>query len=205
MQVIINLARETNAPELLPSAFYDLSRYTYAQIFEASPEDPLYSDDPRCNPSTSLSADDMRRLALGKEAAQQAVIDLLHSMARNSFRDVAAFGRGAQGFTHVVPQRGVTALRGHARGESHTIGRPCTSPAACRKEFEELVELARQHYVLDGKRGSTDPLYVAEELGQLKAAEHSECKPCARSLENWARRERERMWKLIPVWFRLES
>lgn len=48
-------------------------------------------------------------------------------------------------------------------------------------------------------------MYVAEELGQLKSTEFSECKACARSLEVWAARERERMWKLLPVWFRLDG
>jgi len=78
------------------------------------------------------------------------------------------------------------------------------SAAACRKDFSELVELATQHYLFDKEPGSNDPLYVAEELGQLKSAEFSECKACAASLEVWAARERERMWKLVPLWFRLE-
>lgn len=49
-------------------------------------------------------------------------------------------------------------------------------------------------------------MYVAEELGQLKSAElsGSDCKACAKSLETWAAREREKIWKLIPTWFRLE-
>ncbi|KAJ7720600.1 hypothetical protein DFH07DRAFT_972548 [Mycena maculata] len=31
---VINLAREVNAPSLLPAAFYDLCRYSYAQIYD---------------------------------------------------------------------------------------------------------------------------------------------------------------------------
>jgi hypothetical protein len=69
------------------------------------------------------------------------------------------------------------------------------------------VDLATQHYLFDRERGCGDPLYVAEELGQLKSAELcvSECKPCARSLEAWATKERGKIWKLIPTWFRLEA
>lgn len=68
------------------------------------------------------------------------------------------------------------------------------------------MELATQHYLFDREKGCADPLYVAEELGQLKSAEfETECKACARSLESWAARERERMWRLIPGWFRLDS
>lgn len=46
---------------------------------------------------------------------------------------------------------------------------------------------------------------MAEELGQLKSAElsGSECKACAKNLEMWAARERDKIWKLIPIWFRL--
>ena len=69
----------------------------------------------------------------------------------------------------------------------------------------ELVDLATQHYLFDRERGCGDPLYVAEELGQLKSAEFSECKACAKSLESWAGREREKMWKMVPHWFRLEN
>jgi hypothetical protein len=67
------------------------------------------------------------------------------------------------------------------------------------------MDLATQHYLFDRERGCLDPLYVAEELGQLKSAELSECGACAKSLEAWAAREREKMWKMIPMWFRLEA
>lgn len=79
--------------------------------------------------------------------------------------------------------------------------------------------LATQHYICDRQTGVMDPLYVAEELGGLKSTEMmgeylgvakgegawgGECRSCARSLEVWAARERERMWKMIPFWFRLD-
>ena len=76
-----------------------------------------------------------------------------------------------------------------------------------------------------------DPLYVAEELAMLKSAEvvtsggsggtgggvgnagglleagegGAECKACARAFEVWAKREREKLWRLIPTWFRVDS
>ncbi|KAJ7623263.1 hypothetical protein FB45DRAFT_925108, partial [Roridomyces roridus] len=175
---VINLARECNAPALLPAAFYDLCRYTHAQIYEPDAGEPLY-------PAQSLFSLDMQRLSLGKEAAQQMVTSLIQTMG------------DAQ--THIRSQ-----ARTHFRKNSST-GAICMSAAACRKDFSELVDLATQHYVFDREKGSCDPLYVSEELGQLKSAEFSECKACARSLESWAAREREKMWKMIPIWFRLES
>jgi hypothetical protein len=98
--------------------------------------------------------------------------------------------------------RSVNSRIAHYRNAS---GRGCISSAACRKDFSDLVELATQHYLIDRERGCADPLYVAEELGQLKSTEVSDCKSCAHTLEMWAQKERERLWKLIPLWFRLEA
>ncbi|KAL1743223.1 hypothetical protein HDZ31DRAFT_65227 [Schizophyllum fasciatum] len=172
---VVNLAREVDAPCLLPSALYDLSRYPFTQIFE--------------DQSASLDVHDLQRLCLGKEAAQHAITTLIQSMAH------AQFGRQFPYHAHI---------RQASKGKAHGSG-VCMSPAACRKDFAELVELATQHYLFDRERGCGDPLYVAEELGQLKSVEFSECGACARSLEAWAAREREKMWKMIPNWFRLES
>jgi hypothetical protein len=127
----------------------------------------------------------MQRLALGKEAAQHNITALIQTMGH------------AQ--THIRHAQTHTHIRKNSSGGS------CVSAAACRKDFSELVDLATQHYLFDRERGHCDPLYVSEELGQLKSAEFSECKACARSLESWAAREREKMWKMIPLWFRLET
>jgi|ERR1700676_5221266 hypothetical protein len=182
-QAVINLAREIDAPSLLPSAFYDLSRYSYAQIFEASGEGPTHDSS-----SPFLSLADTKKLTLGKEASQQAVTSLIQSM----------------GNSQSYPQHHSTSYTMHSAAH---LQKACASAAACRKDFSELVDLATQHYLFDRERGCGDPLYVAEELGQLKSAElsGSECKACAKSLEIWATREREKVWRLIPTWFRLEG
>ncbi|KZS99886.1 uncharacterized protein LAESUDRAFT_688821 [Laetiporus sulphureus 93-53] len=186
---IINLAREIHAPELLPSAFYDLSRYHYAQIFEPAEEEPLRAQ-PR---AYTLSTTDIQKLTLGKESSQNAVGTLIQSMGSDIHREERTYGH----LSHCT----MASCTHHRRRSS---GNVCVSVAACRKDFSELVDLATQHYLFDRERGCTDPLYVAEELGQLKSAEFSECKACARALEKWAARERERIWKLIPMWFRLD-
>nr|GAT48275.1 predicted protein [Mycena chlorophos] len=175
---VINLAREVNAPQLLPSAFYDLARYTYAQIYEPAPDEPLY----QLPGTASLSPLDMQRLSLGKEAAQVAITTLIQSMGH---------AQTAQRQTH-------------AHFRKNSTGLICLSAAACRKDFAELTQLATSHYIFDRERGQSDPLYVSEEVGQLKSAELSECKACARSLERWAAAERAKIWHMINVWFRLE-
>jgi len=183
---IINLAREVDAPALLPSAFYDLARYPFSQIFEPNEDDLLY----RFPPPPGLGPLDLQRLCLGKEAAQHTVTALIQNM-----------GNGQH--IRVTPHSHVSSHASHLRRTSS--GGVCVSAAACRKDFTELVDLATQHYLFDRERGCCDPLYVAEELGQLKSAEFSECKACARSLEGWAVKEREKLWKMAPYWFRLES
>ncbi|KAH6915867.1 hypothetical protein BKA70DRAFT_472051 [Coprinopsis sp. MPI-PUGE-AT-0042] len=182
---VITLAREVNAPELLPAAFYDLSRYSFSQIFEAQEEEPLYRSPEE--PSVTLSPADLQRLCVGKEQTQQMITSLIQAMG------IGHPIRLAQSHSpHNILRR------------SSSSGTVCMSPAACRKDFSELVQLATQHYLFDRERGCHDPLYVAEELGQLKTAEVSECKACAKSLEAWAARERERIWRMIPAWFRLD-
>ncbi|KAF9052290.1 hypothetical protein BDZ89DRAFT_1088430 [Hymenopellis radicata] len=177
---VINLAHEVDAPSLLPSAFYDLCRYPFCQIFEPGEDEALY----RASPSLSLS--DIQRLCLGKESAQHTITTLIQAMGTSQYI------RNSQTTAHT-----------HIRRTSS--GGICVSAAACRKDFLELVDLATQHYLFDRERGFCDPLYVAEELGQLKSADFSECKPCAHSLEAWASRERHKMWKMIPLWFRLQE
>ena len=188
MQDVISLAREIDAPSLLPAAFYDLSRRSYAQIFEA--QEDLFQGTENIH---HLSMRDVQRLCVGKEAMQQTITVLIQAMGNSQY--VRQTQHHAVVQTHNRRQSGSACTNGSGI---------CISSAMCRKDFSELVDLATQHYLFDRERGCYDPLYVAEELGQLKSAEFSECIACARSLESWAARERERLWKMIPQWFRLE-
>jgi hypothetical protein len=155
-------------------------------MFEPTEEDPTFR--PLTPPPSLLSIQDMQRLCLGKEAGQHTITSLIIAMGNSQY---------------IRPTQLATHGSSHIR-KSSTSG-VCVSAAACRKDFSELVDLATQHYLFDRERGYCDPLYVAEELGQLKSAEFSECKSCARSLEAWAAKERDKIWKSIPSWFRLES
>lgn len=155
-------------------------------MIEPTEDDPAFR--PLSPPPSLLSIQDMQRLCLGKEAGQHTITSLITAMGNSQY---------------IRPTQLTTHGNSHIRKSSS--GGVCVSAAACRKDFSELVDLATQHYLFDRERGYCDPLYVAEELGQLKSAEFSECKACARSLEVWAAREREKIWKSIPGWFRLES
>ena len=242
---MINLAREIGADELLPSAFYELSRYTFTQIYEPALGEPLDSTPaiaapaptsssasassscvslhPPPAPAHVLSPADMQRLALGKEAATQAVTALIQSMEHAS--DLTLHRRtrsnplgplGLAPFPHPHPHPHPNPAHPHAHpmhapafppppSAPSPLARlaPCSTPAACRRDLTELAALAAQHYLIERARGCADPLYVAEELGQLKSAEFADCAACARALEAWAARERERLWRAVPEWFRL--
>ncbi|KAH7101476.1 hypothetical protein BKA62DRAFT_743293 [Auriculariales sp. MPI-PUGE-AT-0066] len=202
---VLALAREVGATALLPSAFYDLTRYSFAQLLSSSVASSLsLGGSPRASldaigiPDVDPSQDtlelapaDFRRLALGKEAASLHILSLIRSMS-------------------AIRSLGHAHAHSHSGGHGHLHTRPplCSTPAACRKDFVELAEMATQHYVLDRHYGNADPLYVADEVGQLKSAElgsQTECRACGLALEAWAQRERERIWRLLPSWFRLDG
>jgi len=122
----------------------------------------------------------VQHLALGKEAAALAVGSLIASLAR-----------GPAGIH----------LRKPSYPPTHTAGCVCVNPGSCRRDFAELAALATQHYVCERGRGCSDPLFVADELGALL----SECAACARALEAWAARERARIWRAVPAWFRIDG
>jgi len=166
----------------LPAAFYDISRYAYSQIFESGDEDPFGIFPAPC---PLLSPFDMQSLTIGKEAIHHMVINLIRAMGSSL-------------------QSRRSSLHSSYSGNRRSNTGVCVSATSCKKDFSELMDLATQHYLFDREKGSCDPLYVAEELGQLKGTEFSECQACALVLEDWASKERERIWKLIPGWFRLE-
>lgn len=240
---MINLAREVNAHYLLPSAFYDLSRYALSEIFDHSLDTMSEVSVPPDSPTHphelhTLSLADTQRLVLGREGAQGAVTALIRSLAAE------ARSNPAHSYTHASPPPhqghayaptlflARSVRHAHRRADSGASGQlRCSSPAACWRDVCELGELAAQHYVFDRERGAADPLYVAEELALLKGAgagsdtgadsgnngsatghrsseddgEDGSCRACARAFEHWARRERERVWRSIPGWFRLDS
>lgn len=213
---MINLAREINAPCLLPSAFYDLSRYTLKDIFERG------TSSERSSTSRQLSLGDTQKLVLGKETAHMSLTSLIRSMATEARSNPNYTHRDGAHLVH-PPLTQPILMRGHLsrhrRGDaSHGSGSMslsfrCSSPANCWRDVSELVDLATQHYLFDCERGAMDPLYVAEELAMLKGCESSnrnddtetDCKGCARAFEVWAKREREKMWRTIPSWFRLDQ
>ena len=133
----------------------------------------------------------MRRLALGKEASAHAVSAVIHGM-----------GRGPLAHS----RKGTFSLHPHARTHP-SVACLHHTPAHVRRDFAELVVLATQHYVCDRERGhGPTRCTLRKSSGALQRAPTCpECRACARALEVWATKERERVWKMIPLWFRLDS
>ncbi|EJD07217.1 uncharacterized protein FOMMEDRAFT_24647 [Fomitiporia mediterranea MF3/22] len=237
---VINLAREVNAPNLLPSAFYDLSRYPLEHIFQNSQGSiPALPQSDR-TAHTELSLTDTQRLALGKETSHCAVTALIRSLATEARSNPSHHTQSHSSIGHHA--RGFAARHQHRRSDSAAgVGR-CASPATCWRDVCELVDLATQHYLFDRERGASDPLYVAEELALLKSSgdvsypsersdllggrnggggggthgvgiglldedlgEAGTCRACSRAFEVWATKERERLWRAIPGWFKLDQ
>ncbi|KAI6126074.1 hypothetical protein EDD16DRAFT_1555032 [Pisolithus croceorrhizus] len=160
---VINLAREVNAPALLPSAFLTME----------SPFDESAWRFPLSNAGHATTCARERR--------------------RHSMPSPRSSGRW-DSLTH--------SLHGHPLGfHSHTHGH---IHRTCKRDFAELVALATQHYLFDHERGCMDPLYVAEELGQprWRQDDYRHFGASRRGIEQ--AEERERMWKMIPLWFRLD-
>lgn len=170
----------------------------------------------------------------GAQCAVTALIRSLAAEARSNPAHVYAHASPPPHQTHyTTPLFLARSVRhAHRRADSGAAGQlRCSSPAMCWRDVCELGELAAQHYVFDRERGAADPLYVAEELALLKGAgasdgsgvdtgsggvaggarssedddEDGSCRACARAFELWARKERERTWRSIPGWFRLDS
>lgn len=135
-QSVINLAREVGATTLLPAAFYELSKYTYAQIFEPLLGDPLYPIPSHSSSSPTLSMRDVQSLTVGKECSQQAITGLIQAMTTDFYRD---YTLGSQ------------AQFGHQQRKPSD--RVCLCPAACKKDLYELTELATNHYLFDREKG----------------------------------------------------
>ena len=182
---------------MLPSAFYDLSRYQFSQLLPYGEDEHLKLSHLKLS---NLTLADTQKLVLGKDASQYAITSLIRSMSN----DVRLHSTHPHSSQRSTIGHQVTSPLSHQAVHRRTSS--CASAASCRRDVSELASLATQHYLFDRERGSTDPLYVAEELGQLLSTEMDgvECKSCTRAFQMWANKERDRLWRSIPTWFRLD-
>ena len=103
----------------------------------------------------SLLPYDLSRNSFGKEAAQHTITTLIQSTGRSHL------------FRHTQKH----PLNMHGKRVSFSI---CISAGACRKDFNELVNLATQHYLFD----RNGVIVILCMLQKSWASEESECKAC---------------------------
>lgn len=190
---MINLARELSLDELLPAAFYDLSRYGPRKIASGTtiPPSPCVSDGavtpsrPDSEERITLSGPDLYTALVGREAGQRFIATFIEKEL--SGRAVSA---------------GCTA-RGRDSGR------------ACRESFYFIMlNVLRAVGGISAGRDA-DPLYTlvqATEMLNRKDFTDGEkqcglqiCEPCKVDFAKTAARAREDVWVLLPSWFGLQE
>jgi hypothetical protein len=213
----INLALELGIPEVLPSAFYDLSRYGPSRILAgARPSPPVFAaTDPCASRSTEdgatqkpqdgtqtqgdgkihLSHDSLVRTLRGRELAQLYISTFLARALENRPSATCLTSGGGVG----VPPEG-TATSGSAH---------CTESFY----FIHLNVLRSVGGIAYGR--DADPLFTLVQAAEMvERKDFSDgvrmcglnmCGVCKREWKGEVGRAREEVWGLIPVWFGLRD
>ena len=190
---VINLARELGLDELLPAAFYDLSRYGPRKIASGTTiaPSPCVSDGCVAPARTeieeriSLSAPDLYTVLVGREAGQ---------------RFIATFIEKELSARHVCEG---------CANRARDSGRPC------RESFYFIMlNVLRAVGGISAGRDA-DPLYTlvqATEMLNRKDFTDGEkqcglqiCEPCKADFAKAAGKAKEDVWASLPSWFCLQS
>ena len=219
----INLALELGIPEVLPSAFYDLSRYGPSRILAgaralppifAAP-DPCAQTPAQCRdgdrdgkpPMIHLSHDSLVRTLRGRELGQLYISTFLAralehrpSAACLYATRAAATSGMATGGTAAAP---TTAAAASARSayctESfyfiHLNVLRSVGGIACGRDADPLFTLVQAAEMLERKDFSDG----------VRTCGLKMCGVCKREWKGEVGRAREEVWGLIPVWFGLRD
>lgn len=183
---MINLARELGLDELLPAAFYDLSRYGPRKIaFGTSIAPSPCATDPPAEERIVLSAPDLYMALVGREAGQRFIAGFIEKEL--STRPVSAG----------------CAARGRDSGR------------ACRESFYFIMlNVLRAVGGISAGRDA-DPLYTLVQAADMlnrkdftdgeKQCGLQICDPCKGDFAKTAARARHDVWTLLPSWFGLQA
>ncbi|KAF9221159.1 hypothetical protein BS17DRAFT_712267 [Gyrodon lividus] len=185
----INLALELGLPEVLPSAFYDLSRYGPSKILSgarAFPPPPLIH----------LSHDSLVRTLKGRELAQVYISTFLtraleHHPSPSCLHSAKAPTSTSTGGTAAVASAHCT--------ESfyfiHLNVLRSVGGIACGRDADPLFTLMQAAEMLERKDFSDG----------VRTCGLRMCGVCKREWKGEVGRAREEVWGLIPVWFGLRD
>jgi hypothetical protein len=182
MELRMRLAQES-FNDILPSAFYDLSRYGPSNIFNGAPAIPkVYGQDE--SKFIRLTSEVIQRVLYGRECGQ---------------RYVASF-----------VERELRDRRESRRCEYRTLA-PAVARRHCREAFHytHLQLLRGVGGITHGR--DADPLYTlsqAAEMIERQEFHHGEqryrlriCGECKQEFVAVVKRSKEEVWRLIPTWF----
>ncbi|KAI0690218.1 hypothetical protein BC835DRAFT_1307999 [Cytidiella melzeri] len=198
--LIIQLAKEMDLSHLLPSAYYDLSRYGPRRIVSGAPV-PVFtlpdhsttpttppnsvSPDPALKSTLHLSRPDLHMVFLGREAGQRFLSSFIAAELTN--RPISAdctnrqhdHGRACRESSYYVMLNVLRAVGGITHGRD----------ADPLFTLMQAVEMLSRTDFTDGERRCG-----------LKI-----CGSCKADLSECAGRARKHVWTLIPEWFGLTS
>ncbi|TFY62880.1 hypothetical protein EVG20_g6543 [Dentipellis fragilis] len=173
---IINLARQINAPELLPSAFYDLSRHLPSAVV-------CGFTDACTGAHITLAPDDLVRFLRGREAA---------SRFFSTFVVNALEGRKASQWCTAPPRH----CQGAFELATYELLRDVNG-VVCGRTLDPLFAMVDALKVLM-KDGSS-----AAETQDESAVGHT-CDMCRIELAGEVDAAREQLWGKLPEWFGVE-
>lgn len=175
--LVINLAREINAPELLPSAFYDLSRRSPSQIAAG------YTCQ-RTSVQHTLSPDDLMNILKGKQHAS---------------RFLSSF------IVNTIEKRIPPPMCIHAAELDPVRKRTCqTAFEAAIFEILKDVSGLISHRSSDPWFAITDAEVMISREGitsPVTGAPAKVCQPCRVAFSVDAEVSREDLWNALPNWF----
>lgn len=178
--LIIELAREVNAPELLPSAFYDLSRYLPSQI-------ALGHIEMQGGRSHQLPVEDLLRVLRGKEQAARFLSTFIVNELEGRDPSDACVYRPDP---HPAMQR---ACQVAFEAINFELIRDVNS-MVCNRNSDALFAIADS--LLMQTREDTP--------GVLNRAVYRACEVCRLEYGTVVDAMREDFWRRLPEWFELE-
>ncbi|CCM00413.1 uncharacterized protein FIBRA_02443 [Fibroporia radiculosa] len=178
--VIIELAREVNAPELLPSAFYDLSRYLPSQIVTG------YVDLIR-GTAHQLATEDLLRVLRGKEQAARFFSTFIVNEIEGRTPSEACCRQ------HAPNPNGQRACQIAFEAINFELIRDVNG-MVCNRNSDPLFAISDSFMMQ-----TRDDLPGVENMAVYRA-----CEVCRLEYGTVVEALRQEFWRKIPEWFELE-
>jgi len=178
--LVINLAREINAPELLPSAFYDLSRNSPSEIATG-----LVSTDR--SEVQFLADDDLMSTLRGREHASRFLSTfVVHELeCRDSFAG-CLYRHEQDPFRSRICQVAFESTTFEILSDINGI--------VCRRSSDPLFAIMDAELIQNRSESGNPRLNFRQRA----------CEPCRVEFSASVDNNREEMWSKLPIWFNVD-